>query len=416
MYAAKTGANAVPNHNNQRIDFTLPVLMERLQWVKSSGLKQAEFSSRSEKNKHVTMYASGRMVFYTRARYNGQRPRIELGEINTHTLDQIHQNYLDVRKKIADGHDPGQLQCREMTYADFFDQIYLPDRKNRNKRSLTADVSRDQHWLRPRFGDIRLTAIHNRMAHELVTDMKAKKLATSTIRNVISLLKSVLQLAVDMDMLAHHPIKYRPPAPDAPKHRDYPTLEELSRFVGAAWRCTDTEYSTGRMWALTMLTACRTGEVLDAKKSDFELNPEGVPIRWRLSRQKSGKLGTIELKSPAIQQLVGEMIAASNTEYLVPGLRGNAQASRPIKLFKRLCERAGIDSHWTPHMLRHGFATVAKREAALPEAVIADILRHSSPEVTRRIYIHADGREQAAAANDAVVSLILSQMPVVEAA
>ena len=40
MYAAKTGANAVPNHNNQRIDFTLPVLMERLQLVISGSYGQ----------------------------------------------------------------------------------------------------------------------------------------------------------------------------------------------------------------------------------------------------------------------------------------------------------------------------------------------------------------------------------------
>lgn len=406
MSTANIGADQAPD-NNKCIDFTQLSLMEKLQWVKANRLKWAEFTSRSDKNKYVMIYAGGRMVFYTRARYNGERPRVELGEISTHSLDQIHQTYLEVRKNIANGIDPRLIRRRDMTYAAFFDQIYIPDRQNHNKKSLKADQSRDQHWLRPRFGQVRLTAIHNRMALDLVTEMKAAGKAVSTIRNVVSLLKAVLQLAVDMDMLATHPIKYRPPPPAPAQPKTYPNVNEMAAFIREALTCKDDEYSAARMWALAALTGARSGEVMNAKVSDFDV-AAGI---WRLPDQKSGKPGTIYLSAPACQ-VVSELLAVATGEYLIPGLRGNAQIARPVKLFKRICQRAGvgIDVHgevvWTPHMLRHGFATVAAMTAQVSDLIVSRALRHSSPEITRRVYIQ-DDQKVIRAANDAVGGLLM---------
>ncbi|MBS0349130.1 MAG: integrase family protein [Proteobacteria bacterium] len=406
MSTANTGADKAPD-NNKCIDFTQRTLMEALQRVIATGLKQAEFTSRSDKNKYVMIYASGRMVFYTRARYNGKRPRIELGEISTHSLEQIHQTYLEVRKNIADGIDPRLIRRRDMTYASFFDQVYISDRQNNDKKSLKADLSRDQHWLRPRFGEVRLTAIHNRMALDLVTEMRAAGKAVSTIRNVVSLLKSVLQLAVDMDMLSAHPIKYRPPVAAPKQHKVYPQVDELEAFVREAMTCKDDEYSAARMWALSALTGARSGEVMDAKVSDFEIDT-GI---WRLPDQKSGKPGIIFLSAPA-RQVVQELLAVAPGDHLIPGLRGNARIARPVKLFKRICKRAGVglDSSgevvWTPHMLRHGFATVAAMAAQIPDLIVSRALRHSSPDITRKVYIH-DDQQALRAANDAVGSLLM---------
>lgn len=406
MSTANTGASQAPD-NNKCIDFTQRSLMEALQWVIANGCKQAEFTSRSDKNKYAMIYASGRIVFYTRVRYNGQRPRIELGEISAHSLDQIHQTYLEVRKNIADGIDPRLIRRRDMTYAAFFDQIYIPDRQNNDKKSLPADMSRDQHWLRPRFGDVSLTAIHNRMALDLVTEMKAAGKAVSTIRNVVSLLKAVLQLAVDMDMLGTHPIKYRPPAAAPKQPKAYPQVTELGAFVREALACKDDEYSAARMWALSALTGARSGEVMDAKVSDFDVDA-GI---WQLPDQKSGKPGVIYLSAQACQ-VVKELLAVVPGDYLIPGLRGNDRIARPVKLFKRICKRAevGLDSDgevvWTPHMLRHGFATVAAMTAQIPDLIVSRALRHSSPEITRKVYIH-DDQQAIMAANDAVGRLLM---------
>lgn len=396
------GADRAPNHNKS-IDFTPLSLMEMLQWVLANRHKWADFTSRIDKNKEVRISATGRMVFSTRVRFNGERLRIELGEFSTHSLDQIHQTYLEVWRNVANGIDPRHARRRDMTYAAFFDQVYLPDRKNNDKKSLHADVSRDRHWLRPRFGEIRLTAIHNLMALDLVTAMKAEGMAVSTIRNVVSLLKSVLQLAVDMEILHRHPIKYRPPPPTPRQSAKFPSVDELSSFVHEALACTDEEYGAGRMWALAALTGARTGELLNAKVADFDVD-SGI---WRLPTQKSGKPGTIYLSEPA-KRVVRELLATTTSDYLVSGLRGNARISRPVKLFKRICRRAGVGNDWTPHILRHGFATTAAMTAEIPELVVSRALRHASPDITRRVYIHDD---QAAirSANDAIANLLLPQ-------
>lgn len=134
MSTANTGANQAPD-NNKCIDFTPRRLMEALQWVITNGLKWADFTSRTDKNKSVRISDNGRMVFYTRVRFNGERPRIELGEFSTHSLDQIHQAYLEVRKNIADGIDPRLIRRRDVTYAAFFDQVYITDRQTMTRRA-----------------------------------------------------------------------------------------------------------------------------------------------------------------------------------------------------------------------------------------------------------------------------------------
>lgn len=398
--SAIAGADRAPDHN-KCIDFTPLSLMEKLQWVRANRLKWADFTSRIDKNKQVRISATERIVFYTRVRYNGERPRIELGEFSTHSLDQIHQTYLEVWRNVANGIDPRLARRRDMTFAAFFDQVYLADRHNNEKKSLRADISRDRHWLRPRFGNIRLTAVHNMMALDLVTDMKAKGMAVSTIRNVVSLLKSVLQLAVDMDILPHQPIKYRPPAAAPRQPAKYPTVDELARFVREALACDGDEYGAARMWALAALTGARSGEIMNAKVIDFDIDA-GI---WRLPTQKSGKPGTIYLSEQA-KRIGRELLAVTTSEFLVSGLRGNDRISRPVKLFKRICQRAGVGSDWTPHILRHGFATTAAMTAQVSDLVVSRALRHATPDITRRVYIHDD---QAAirSANDAVADLLL---------
>jgi integrase len=50
-------------------------------------------------------------------------------------------------------------------------------------------------------------------------------------------------------------------------------------------------------------------------------------------------------------------------------------------------ERAGLDQH-TFHGLRHAFGSLLM-EQGVPDKVVAELLGHANPAVTRRVYQHA---------------------------
>ncbi len=392
----KTGASKVPF--DVRIDFTMSSLLDSIRLVQELGLAQVEFTSKGDPGLKAVVYRSGRIVFYTRYRHQGRRLRWMHGELGLVTLDHVRQGHWSFRQKLGRGLTPGGVKTAAMTYSELFHQHYVVQCQSRGKLSLAADVSRNKHWLEPELGTRLLTEINVTMISGIVMMMKAGDLQPSTINKTISTLSTVLQVAVDMDLLAKNPAKRIKPLRVNNLKTEFLTVHDMRRLITAAEACGPAEKVGGCYVRLAAYTAARVRECLDAKHADIDLE-SGV---WRLSKQKSGKPGVIHL-SDAAKQVIRELIALRRNDYLFPGQRGNARLSRPIKLFKRLCVQAGLGDQWTPHALRHGFCSAAVH-AGIPLEIVSHAARHSSPVVTR-IYSHPH-QEALQAANEAVAKLI----------
>lgn len=384
---------------SKRIDFTLLSLAGAAQWVKSSGLKQADFTSRSDPGKQVRIQATGVMLSFMRVRFQGRRYRIELGDLNSSTLDQIHQRYLDTRQAIAAGSDPRLLRRKIMTYDDFHTLHYRVVCQSRGKKSFITDDSRHLHWLKPEFGSLLITEIDVTKAAHFVTKLKAAGLAPATIKKTLVQLSGVLNMAVEMGFLSKNPIKLLKLPAVHNRRTEFMTVHDLAAFIHEARSCKDDEFVGSRMLMLAALTGARLGELTAAKHDHIDLDA-GI---WKLPTQKSGKPGVIQLSDSA-KEIIREVVAVKTNDYLFPGCRGNAQLSRPIKLFKRICARAKLSSAPGIHGLRHGYCSAAVY-AGIPIETVSHAARHSSPTVTR-IYSHPH-RESLAAANESVARLIM---------
>ncbi len=53
------------------------------------------------------------------------------------------------------------------------------------------------------------------------------------------------------------------------------------------------------------------------------------------------------------------------------------------RMVRRICKRAGIDKHITPHSLRHSFITAAL-DAGVPLRDVQIATRHADPRTTTR--------------------------------
>jgi integrase len=86
------------------------------------------------------------------------------------------------------------------------------------------------------------------------------------------------------------------------------------------------------------------------------------------------------------------------TGFVFLSLVGTVLEPRNVyRAWKRVRERAGLDQH-TFHGLRHDFGSLLM-EQGVPDKVVAELLGHANPAVTRRVYQHAsDALQQEAVA------------------
>lgn len=384
---------------NTSIQYSLPAVLEAVLLVRNSGKRQVEFGFPSEPGLKAQVYSSGRVVFYTRYYYQGQRPRKQHGELGEITLDRVRQAHILTLQQLSSGQNPQQTNQKAVarTFGELFENHYVPQCRARDKRSLKSDMSRYEHWLKPAFGNLPLADISNTAVSELVMSMREHGLAPSTINKVVSTLTACLNVAVDMDILTKSPVKFKPLRVNN-RRTEFMTVKELSAFIATAKACESDEFVGARLLMLLALTGARLGEGLAARWEDMNIET-GV---WRLPTQKSGKPGLIHLSTAACE-VVAELASVRANEFVVPGVRGNSQLSRPIKLFKRICHRAGLGERWRIHDLRHGWIS-AGIFAGVPIEIVSQAARHSSPNVTR-IYSHPY-LESLVALNETVASLI----------
>ncbi len=111
---------------------------------------------------------------------------------------------------------------------------------------------------------------------------------------------------------------------------------------------------------------------------DLLASPSALPHSNERMRELMNEMGN---GGPPRWETVGEVLAASGAKFQT---RYNLLG----RLVKRTAELAGLDPvRWSPHKLRHGFASRMNRDGA-PSATIQKALRHKNLMTTQR-YIHA---------------------------
>ncbi|MBP3521380.1 MAG: site-specific integrase [Oscillospiraceae bacterium] len=198
---------------------------------------------------------------------------------------------------------------------------------------------------------------------------------------------------------------------------------EIERFKTEAlrtWGNGERIYQQAAVYTLMLNTGLRTGEVLGLLNSDIDLTNRVIHLQRgikEISRRdgteatsgrevKVGKLKTASSKRDvplnqaavnAIEDLRAERYFGENTP-LIPDENGDY--TRPVnfrKRYYRILEAAGIERKGL-HSLRHTFATTLVNGVKQPDGTIkslsprqvADLLGHSTSEITELYYVKKD--------------------------
>lgn len=275
------------------------------------------------------------------------------------------------------------------------------DRKATTK-SLYSSLSR-KHLETGPIGSKRMDKLKPSDIEALVVELRGKKLADSTVRQVYTVLRQALDVAVRDGLLASNPAaKVKRPGVARTEARYLPAAD-VARLLEAA--------KSLRYYVAVVVmaaTGLRRGEVVGLLWSDLDLNKGELMVRHTLSRV-DGALVLTEPKTDRSRrrvplhagvvtalkgwrkQQVAERLAAgdqwTDTGVVFATEFGTMVDPRNVlRTVELAAAKAGIEDVGA-HTMRHS-AAVAWLESGVHIKAAADLLGHSSISITGDLYGH----------------------------
>ncbi len=270
----------------------------------------------------------------------------------------------------------------------------------------------DKHIL-PVLGGVKVQTLHRAQVKALlVSKLTEGRLTRSSVRIMHAVLRSLLAAAVDDGLLVVNPadrlgraLRLIPATKVRQKQIKAMTRDQLTAFLAAAWSLgprhrDDLRYAP--LFVFLARTGCRIGEALAVQWNDLDLAKRETRIERALSGRhqvgtpKSGHGRTVDLSRDLCTTLYRLHLSrkAETLRRGWPAVPPWVFLSRAGTRFKaeavgaamtRVLKRAGLPGYFTPHSLRHTFASILISEGVSP-AYVQRQLGHSSIQVTVDVY------------------------------
>ena len=256
--------------------------------------------------------------------------------------------------------------------------------------------------------------------------------ADGTLRIAYATLRSVLNSAVDDEVIPANPVAKlgkhlsRPKRATDDAENDVKAFEaeQLATFLATAERISELYplYLSGALAGL------RLGELCGWQLSDLHLEDRErwADVRRSLGQEcsvrdpkpsttKTGRERTVDL-STTLAAVLADIVAKRPARAMARGWRpvplwvfvtgnGTPYSQRNVSRdFKRVLDKAGLSDHFSPHSLRHTFATLHLLNGAKPQWVQQQ-LGHASIKITVDTY-GSWIRERNPAAADSLAALV----------
>ena len=228
-------------------------------------------------------------------------------------------------------------------------------------------------------------AVEQRHAHRYSAQLA--HLAPPSIRRRVYALRSWFGHLADLGLVGHNPVA-SVQLPKRPMQLPrVPTMDQCDALL----RCCRTEREH-LVVGLMLMAGLRKSELLGLNIGDVSAGCEQLRVEGKGRRERVVPLcGRLQAALRASLQQMGPSPA------LVTGREGGRLGSNGFyRLWRRLLRRADLqDAGFTPHSLRHAFATHLIR-AGVDIATVSELLGHSNISTTS-IYLHSDATSKRAA-------------------
>jgi integrase len=252
---------------------------------------------------------------------------------------------------------------------------------NNKYASIEAKESILRVHLIPSMGQLLLSEVSARRIEAYKAQKLVEKLSPKTVNNHLTVLRKMLSVAQEWDLIEHvPPVKWlRVP----PQKFDFLSFEEAERLVKA----TDTSWRPAILVGLRC--GLRLGEIMGLRWQDVDLVAGRLVVnrtvsRGRIGSPKNGRTREVPLGLEVLRALKEHRHLKG--ELVFPAFDGRLLHRNETKHpLWRACKRAGLRLvGW--HVLRHTFASHLVMRGA-PIKAVQELLGHSTIEMTMR-YAH----------------------------
>ena len=345
-------------------------------------------------------------TWYLRYKADGKTAYTRMGNVQELGLAKARQQaiMLKAQHTLAPKHAvEAKAPMGTMTLDVFIRDHYMPFAQR--KRSVKRDDQLARLRIVPKFGHLALSAINRRDVQAFQNDLLKEGLSPASADHHVKLMRRVLNLAVQWEMLEKNPLKGIELYLVDNQVENYLDAEQLDRLVEVLH--TDKNRMVCLILMFLISTGARLNEALTATWKNVSVEG-GV---WKVDAliSKNGRSRAVPLSESA-RFVLASLTSKGKSEYLFPSPVTGRPYTTISRAFWRILKVANVP-RIRIHDLRHGFASLlVSGGRSLYE--VQQILGHSDPKVTMR-YAHLSARALQDAANAASV---IVRKPVVVAA
>lgn len=215
-----------------------------------------------------------------------------------------------------------------------------------------------------------------------------KKEATKSVTRNISSLRSFFHYLQSEGVITNNPMTLvSNPKQDKklPHYLTYDEVEELLRVTSS-----DEIFDIRDNMIIELLysTGLRVGELVSIKLSDIDFKEKSIKVLGKGSKERIVYFGTPALnKLKRYLDIRPDIVSDPSNPYLLINKRGNRLQERAVRtIFENIIKKNHLKIEFSPHTLRHTFATHMLNEGMDIKSV-QELLGHASISTTG-IYTH----------------------------
>jgi integrase len=349
---------------------------------KTSRSTDQEYSDSQVSGLKLLVGKNGNKKFLFRYTLRSRKCSTALGSYGALTVDEARTLANQYKAMVSLGRDPKQERDdfkNRISFGEFVSEHYLPH-ATIYKRSIAGDESKLRLYLLPKFGHIPMADISTQALQSYHNHLKVK-LSPATANRHLSLLHRLFSLSVQWGYLEKNVCTGISKFQENNKHQRFLSNEEIRNLFTSADH--DENIYAAAYIKILLLTGVRRSEGLGMKWEHLQLG--GSKPMWYVPHTKSGKSRYVILNPMALEILDALPKVQGNPYVFVGKVPGNP-IQNPMKAFKRIIARAGIESTFRLHDIRHTVASlIVNNGGSLYDVQAA--LNHANSSMSER-YAH----------------------------
>jgi integrase len=258
------------------------------------------------------------------------------------------------------------------------EKLWVEYKKNNpNLKGMRTDDNRFEKHLKPIFGDKEPNQILPLDITQLSIKLQKTK-ATATVRNILELLRRIINFGHDNKLCDGITFKIKMPSVNNEKTEDL-NPDQLTKLLKAIEK--DSHPQAGPMMKMALFTGMRRGELFKLKWKHIAFERGFI----KLKDPKGGPDEEIPLNDAARELLKNH--PRTRSPYVFPG-RGGQRRTDINKAVNEIKKEAGLPKDFRPlHGLRHVYASMLASSGQVDMYTLQKLLTHKSPLMTQR-YAH----------------------------